>query len=82
MAIFGVYRIVEIECKHRKNFPGVRLHIENPSTGKTFCGRNPMTISQKLFIPFTDCWTCYGIAEKKARPLLMKIKLENGNGKG
>jgi hypothetical protein len=76
MAIFGVYRIVEVDCKYRRNFPGVKLHIENPSTGKTFCGKNPMTISQKLFIPFNDCQICYAIAEKKARPLLLKIKGE------
>ena len=76
MAIFGVYRVVDVECKARKGFPSIKLHIENPSTGKTFCGKYSFSNAQKMFFPHIDCQTCYVIAEKKARPLLLKIKAE------
>lgn len=76
MALFGIYRVVDVQSKTTPGKSTPMLHVENPATGKTFCGKNPQTISQKLFIPAWDCKTCYDKAVKKARPLLLNIKVE------
>ena len=73
MALFGIYRIVAVES----NGPSgkLTLHIENPSTGRTFCGVSfPWKFSKKLFVPAWECKRCYERAERKARPMPLKIK--------
>jgi hypothetical protein len=74
MALFGIYRVVDVESKTKRGTPTTLLHIENPTNGKTFCGLKPWGISQKLFIPAWDCTACYERAERKAgkNPLMIK----------
>ena len=80
MIIFNTYRIVDVESKERPGRPTEKLHIENPSspTLKTFCGIRPWRVSEQLFVPAWDCERCYERAERKARPLPLKIKHPKG----
>ena len=78
MALFGIYRIVVVgSIDPSRKFT---LHIENPSTGRTFCGVRYLSGSRKLFMPSWDCKRCYERAERKARPLPLKMKRPNSSG--
>lgn len=66
MRLFGLYLTVDVVSLITPGSSTESLHIENPDTGKTFCGKKPWRIANTMFVPDWDCKRCYARAEKAA----------------